>query len=139
MLRFEWETPPSAVFTKGFRRYQQDVMNAIYALAVTEAGEIQQFMRDNAPWEDDCMPGREYLKAEAFRDDNALMVGIVAWYDEALYIQNCPQQPFPFGFAHELYTFKNAGIISIINTRRTPNVLGDRARIFFDKVRALFV
>lgn len=138
-MQFEWETTPD-VFVEGTIRYRRRMMDAIYALALTEAELIQQFMRENAPWEDDCMPGKEYLKAEAFRDDNRFLVGIDAWYDEELYIQNCRQQKqlFAFGFAHELYTFKNAGIISIINTRRTPNVLADRARIFFDKVRALF-
>lgn len=136
---FRWEKTPLDVFPAGMRAYQMAIMDRGYALAVAEAAEIQAFMREKAPWDDDCMPGREYLKAEAFRDDNALIFGIAAWYDEALYIANCPQQPFPFGLAHELYTFKNAGVISIITTRRTPNVLGDRAKLFFDKVRALFL
>lgn len=138
-MTFRWLSDPVDVFSAGLARYQQTLMDSLFGLMVREAVEIQDFMRKNAPWEDNCMPGREYLKAVAFRDDETLRVGVICYYDDAEYYRNCPQDPtFPFGFAHELFTFKFKGVISIILPRRANTVLGDRADELWDKVRSLF-
>lgn len=137
-MRYRWIDDPVDVFGAGIRRYMQTLMDTLYALMVAEAVDIQDFMRKNAPWEDNCMPGREYLKAVAFRDDDNLRVGVICYYDDAEYYRHCRQDPtFPFGIAHEMFTFKYKGVISIILPRRAGTVLGDRADELWDKVRVL--
>lgn len=138
MLRFEWVTPPDAVFPEGMDRYGKLVMDALYTVMVEEAPMVQQFMRENAPWHDSCMPGREYLLAVPFRDDMNWKVGIVAYYDLAVYRAKCPEPKENWAIAHETYTFKHAGVISIILPRRPNTVLGDEAPRIWDRVRALF-
>jgi hypothetical protein len=135
---FKWTTSPDVVFVEGMQRYRETTMDALFALMEQEAVRCERWMRDNAVWHDDCMPGREYLKAVAFRDDAALQVGIRAYYDHELYMSKCRQKPFPFGIMHELWTFPQAGVISIIVPRRNPSVLGEFAAEVWDKVRALY-
>lgn len=136
---FQWETPPSPFFSTYTTAYGRMIMDAIYEICVEEAENVQAFMRANAVWKDSCMPGREYLKARAIRDDDAWEVGIDAYYDHELYLSRCPQPPFPFGIAHETFTFAKVGIISIILPRRANTVLGDEAPRIWDRIRALFL
>jgi hypothetical protein len=137
-MDFQWQTSPTEAFGALMKAYQQDILNRLYALMQQEAPLVEQFMRDNAPWIDNCMPGREYLKAFAWKDDDSFQVGITAYYDIDLYVQNCPEKPFDFGVAHETFTFPKAGVIAIILPRRPVTVLGDKADEIMDKVRALF-
>jgi hypothetical protein len=136
-MSFKWNTSPD-VFNLGFAEYWDEVMDALYALMVEYAPIIQQFMRENAPWKDSCMPGREYLIAEAWRDSAANEVGILAYYDLETYRRTCPEPDWDWGWAHEQYTFKKAGVIAIILPRGAVSVLGDMADELWDRVRVLF-
>lgn len=138
MVSFRWLDAPDPTFTDGYVRYVNRVRDTLYAIMVEEAPNVQMFMRLTAPWHDDCMPGREYLKAEPFFDSRTGRVGIMAYYDIDLYVRNCPEAKFDFGIAHETYTFPHAGVISIILPRRPGTVLGDEAPTIWDRVRALF-
>lgn len=138
--RFWWDAnDPPHTFPRGMANYTATMMDTIYAICVEEAENVQAFMRLNAVWKDSCMPGREYLKARAIRDDAAYLIGIEAYYDHELYLSRCPQPPFPFGIAHETYTFEKAGVISIILPRRQNTVLGNEAPRIWDRIRALFL
>lgn len=140
---FEWDIDP-IVFLSGFEEYTMAVMNAVYQLAVIHADRIQTYIRQHAPWEDDCMPGREYLKAQAFRDDEALEVRIEVWYDEEEYNRNCPDRAInskdvSLAALHEFKMFSKKGDIGIIAPKGRPGTaLGDLADEFWDAVRALF-
>lgn len=102
---------------EGFRKYQVLVMDELFAIMQEHAGYTEQWMRQNAPWEDECLPDKEYLRAVAFRDDKRKVVGIIAFYDMNLYNERCPDQDptFDFSFEHEFRDFTEAGVVSILN------------------------
>lgn len=138
-MTFQWSTSPVDAFNAGIEAYAKQVMDALYAVMVEEADNVQAFMRANAVWTDDCMPGREYLRAVAFRDDENYRVGITAFYDLDVYRANCPEPEWDWGIAHETYTFKYAGDISIILPNGSnPSVLGDEAPRIWQRIEALF-
>lgn len=134
-MTFKWNTNPD-VFNLGFAEYADVVMEQLWDLVQEFAPLVEQFMRQNAPWVDDCMPGREYLRADAFRD--RYEVGIVAYYDLETYRRNCPEPEWDWGLAHETFTFRKAGVIAIILPRGNLSVLGDMADDLWDQVRAMF-
>lgn len=103
----------------GTQEYIDLAFERLYFLMVIGASIVEEWMRSHAPWKDDCMPGKEYLRAEAYRDDAGRKVGIVAFYDSALYNQNCPDQDVTFDFSieHEFRDFTDAGKIAILNPR----------------------
>lgn len=140
-MSFQWTTPPD-VFNDGIDQYVKLTFDTLFQLCVDYAARIQVFMRSNAPWNDSCMPGKEYLRAEAFRDEGGWQVGIRAFYDLDLYRQNCGEPAYDFGFRHETMTFSNAGAISIILPRAdgsvASTVLGNLADELWDAVRALY-
>lgn len=137
-MSFQWNVTPKDAFNALMADYARRIEDAIYQIMVEEAPNVQQFMHQNAVWQDDCMPGREYLRAEPFRDDAAKEMGIRAFYDLNVYRQHCPEPEWDWGIAHETYTFKKAGTISIILPRRSPSVLGDEAPRIWQRVQALF-
>lgn len=141
MFTFKWIDPPDVVFMAGWERYVNRVIQAMYAIMVDEAPQVEQFMRQNATWHDSHDPSRSYLKAVPFLDLQNHQTGIVAYYDLALYSQFNPKQDpqFEFGIFHEILTFPHAGIISIILPRKSMTVLGDEAPRIWDRVRALFM
>ncbi len=134
---FQWQDSPE-IFVSGMEAWTTETMETLFALCQDYAQKIQAWMRANAPWVDDCLPSREYLRADAWRDDETLQVGIVAYYDLETYRASCPEPPFDFGWAHETFTFKKAGVIAIISTRGNPSVLGDMADELWDHVRSLY-
>ena len=124
----------------GFRAYLTAIVDALYAIMVEEAPQVEAFMRANAVWEDNHDLQRTYLRAVAYRDDSRYEVGIIAFYDMEIYKQKNPKQDprFEFGIVHETYTFPQAGIISIILPRRPNTVLGEEADRIWDRVRQVF-
>lgn len=140
---FVWDARPEAVFPEGVAEYGSAIFNTLFGLCIDYAEKIQTAMRRNAPWEDLCMPGREYLKAEAYFPSR-WTVGIRVWYDMELYAQSCGDVPYDFGTRHETMTFAQAGAISIILPRGEvegqgqQTALGSLADELFDAVRALF-
>lgn len=136
-MTFQWDTPPD-VWVKGYEAYSEALIDALFDKMIEFAALTQQFMRQNAPWVDDCMPGREYLRAQAFRDDRTDEVGIVAYYDLDTYRRNCPEPDWDWGLAHETFTFRKAGVIAIILPRGNVSVLGDVADDLWDQIRAIF-
>lgn len=138
MSGFQWQTTPDAAFGALMADYQRRIFERLYAIMVEEAPNVERFMRQNARWKDDCMPGREYLRAFAWRDDEALQVGITAYYDLALYRQNCPEPEWDWGTAHETKFFKWVGKISVILPGDNPSVLVDEAQRIWQRIQAEF-
>lgn len=134
---FEWKVSPD-IFKLGFAEYWDETLDALYALMVQYAPLVEQFMRQNAPWKDSCMPGREYLRADPWRADAENQVGIVAYYDLDTYRRHCPEPDWDWGWAHETYTFRKAGVIAIISPRSAVSVMGDMADDLWDQVRAMY-
>lgn len=141
-MGFTWDTPPT-VFNDGLENYTTDTFALLFALCQEFAQKIQTAMRLTAPWVDECMPGREYLKAEAFYPDQ-WSVGIRAWYDLDLYREQCGEPSFDWGTRHETSTFAQSGVISIILPRGETEgqgqstVLGSLADELWDRVKALY-
>lgn len=136
---FVWEKSPTEVFIPGYAEWTKQVFDALYRIMVEEAPLVEQFMRRNARWQDDCMPGREYLRAIPFRDDDKWEVGIVAFYDLEVYRANCPEAEFDWGIAHETKRFQWVGKISVIlPDGGNPSVLGDEAKRIWARIEALF-
>ena len=142
-MGFEWITPPD-VFNDGLETYTITTFAELFDLCVHYADLIQTAMRLTAPWADECMPGKEYLRAEAFYPDQ-WSVGIRAWYDLELYRQTCGEPPtFDWSWRHETQTFGQSGVISVILPRGETEgsgqstVLGTLADQFWDAVRALY-
>lgn len=142
MFSFEWETPPD-VWVKGLEAYEDETFHELFAICQKYAELIQADLRANAPWEDTCMPGREYLRAEAFYPDR-WSVGVRIWYDLELYRQNCPEPEFDWGHRHEAITFKKKGVIAVIAPRGEVEgqmgrtALGNWADQFWDEIRAQY-
>ena len=115
-------------WVKGTEDYVQLVIERLYAIMVREAPMVEQWMRVNALWNDECMPGKEYLRALPYRDDARNVVGIVAFYDQELYNRNCPDQDVTFDFSieHEFKDYVNAGKIAILN----PKLSGAGVTVF---------
>lgn len=103
----------------GARDYRTLVMDELFQIMVEEAPNVENWMRTHALWNDECMPGKEYLRALPYRDDSELTVGIVAFYDKELYDLNCPDQDvtFDFSIVHEFKDYAEAGKIAILNPR----------------------
>ena len=136
-MSFQWDVEPS-VWVQGMEDYTDTTFHELFALAEQWALRIQDWMRQNAPWEDACFPPKEYLKADAFYPDT-WSVGIRAWYDLDLYRSQCGEPPYDFGTRHETETFSQAGVISIILPRGSQGgVLGQMAEDFMDAIRALY-
>lgn len=142
-MSFEWITDPTDVFPEGLEGYEFTTFSVLFELCKQYAERIQTAMRQNATWLDSCMPGREYLRAEAFYPDR-WSVGIRGWYDLDLYRSECGEPPFDFGYRHELTTFAQSGVISIILPRgeveghAQKTMLGSLADELWDAVRALY-
>lgn len=141
---FQWDVTPEQAFGELIREYTQTSLDTIFGIAIKHAALMQTYIRANATWEDDCMPGREYLIVEAYIDDTN-EVGIRAYYDLALYRENCGEKTkYPWEFQHEFKTFKDKGVIAVINRRGemeggiAKTVLGSLADDFWDEIRALY-
>lgn len=102
---------------EGFRAYQAQVMERMFNIMQRHAVLTEQWMRLNAPWNDECLPEKEYLRALPYRDDARHIVGIVAFYDMNLYNERCPDQDvtFDFSFEHEFKDFAEEGVVGILN------------------------
>lgn len=139
---FTWDTTPE-IFVDGFENYTIDTFHILFDLCIVYADKIQTAMRLNATWTDSCMPGREYLRAEAFYPDTN-SVGIRAWYDLDLYRSQCGEPPFDWASGHENKTFAQSGVISIILPRGETEGAGQKTALgaladeLFDAVRALY-
>lgn len=134
---FSWQVDPS-VWNEGFSEYETTTFHELFALCEQWAIRIQDWMRQNATWIDECMPGKEYLRAEAFYPDT-WSVGIRAFYDLDLYRSQCGEPSYDWGTRHEQMTFSQVGVISIILPRAIQGgVLGQLADDFMDAVRALY-
>lgn len=142
-MNFEWQTSPD-VFVQGMEQYTARTFDALYAICVKHAQVIETYMRQNATWQDECMPGREYLRAAAFLDESGFQVGIRVWYDLELYRQQCGEPPFDWGTRHEMITFAKSGVIGVIVPRGetegnvSKTALGSLADDLWDEVRALY-
>lgn len=137
---FIWVRPPE-VFITGMEQYRNDVEDAIFSKCIDYAVIIEDWMRRNAPWEDTCMPNREYLRAEAFWNHDTGEIGIRAWYDLELYRSQCGEPPYNWGERHERMNFSKAGVISIILPHPDaggPTVLGEWADALWDEIQAMF-
>lgn len=139
---FEWDVDP-ITWSSHFQDYMADVMDAVHALAIVHADRIQTHIRQTAPWQDDCMPGREYLKADVLRDDEDMVIEIRVWYDQELYDRNCPDRAtgrdINLAILHEMQVFRKKGRIGVVAPAAgAGTVLGDLADEFWDAVRALF-
>jgi len=128
---FEWVTPPT-IFEDKLEDYTITTFAELFDLCKEFAIKIQTAMRQNAPWVDECMPGREYLRAEAFYPTQ-WSVGIRVWYDLDYYRAQCGEPPFDFGVRHETMTFAVAGVVS---GQRTA--LGSLADELMDRIKALY-
>ena len=107
---------------EGTAEYERLVIERLFQIMVEGAPKVEQWMRTHALWNDECMPGKEYLRALPYRDDLRFVVGVRAFYDKALYDQNCPDQDVTFDFSieHEFKDYVDAGKIAILN----PNIGG---------------
>lgn len=140
---FVWDSDPVDVFPQGIEDYELATFSTLFALCQKYADLIQAAMRQNATWIDSCMPGREYLRAEAYYPSQ-WSVGIRGWYDLDLYRSECGEPPYDWGYRHEMTTFAQSGVISIIlprgevegHTQKT--MLGSLADDLWDAVRALY-
>lgn len=101
----------------GVRDYRKQVMEAVYEIMVRHAPKVQTWMRENATWDDECLPGKDYLKCIPYRDDARSVAGVIAYYDEDYYRELCPGQDITFSFSakHELKEFVEAGKIGILS------------------------
>lgn len=137
---FEWITAPT-VFEEGLADYEIATFHELFAFCEDYATRIQFALRRDAPWQDQCMPGREYIRAEAFYPDTQ-SVGIRIWYDLDLYRSQCGEPPFDWGARHETVTFSVAGVISVIlpqgELSGRDTALGAWADELWDSVRALY-
>lgn len=138
-MSFVWDDDLETVWGQGMADYTVTVLDTLYALCTEYAGRIQDWMRTNAPWQDTCLPNREYLVAVATRDDTDYTVGIRCYYDLEIYRAQCGEPPFNWAGMHEFSNFSKAGPISIIVPGGTPRgALGDLVDELWDRIRALF-
>lgn len=140
---FFWDAAPDPVFVDGMKIYLRLTMDALYALMVEEAPNVERYMRESVEWEDFSSVGKEYLRASPFRDDDALRVGIVAYYDEELYRQFNPNQDpnFSIGLYHErLIGTRGGGVISVIlpHPGSSHTALLDEAVRIMDMVHGMY-
>ena len=140
---FEWTVDPLDVFPQGMDDYELNTFATLFELCTVYADKIQTAMRQNATWLDTCLPGREYLRAEAFYPDQ-WSVGIRGWYDLDLYRSECGEPQWDWGTRHETMTFAKSGVISIILPRgeveghAQATMLGSLADELWDAVRSLY-
>lgn len=127
-MTFRWDVPPTEAWD--FDGWRKDFDDQLTDLMRVEAANATDFLHGNAPWKG---RGREGLQAYAWEEPGA--VGITATYGPD---SIDPRNGFNFGFAHELWNYANAGIISIILNRREPSFLGEFARDMFGRLRARF-
>lgn len=59
-----WQTPPQRAFAELAGNYRQTIERGIYAICQSRAPEIEQWMKDNAPWTDRTGNARQALYTE---------------------------------------------------------------------------
>lgn len=150
---FQWDTPPD-VWVDGIENYTVDTFAELFAVCAKHAQIMQNYLRANAPWEDENDPERTYLKAEAYYPDR-WSVGIRVWYDLEGYRQKLADpkkesyrqaggESFDWATRHETVTFAKKGVIAIIMPRGETEgqgqmtALGSLADDLWDEVRALY-
>lgn len=61
---FQWQVPPTQAFPALAKQQQRQLLNAVKELADLYAPLIENWMKDNAPWQDVTGLARESLFAE---------------------------------------------------------------------------
>jgi hypothetical protein len=51
-MAFKWDVPPTEVFPQGYRNYTQALFVTGRRVAEARAEEAEQWMKQNAPWQD---------------------------------------------------------------------------------------
>jgi hypothetical protein len=80
---FYWTEDPKEVFTKGFVQYVAGIEKQIDQLVQQYAPQIENWMKENAPWTDRTGHARQSLRAEIEYDVNEL--AIYMYYNEVDY------------------------------------------------------
>lgn len=88
-LSWRWEQPPD-IWITGVEEYIARVWAAIYAVCQRRAPEIQNWMRQNAPWTDRTGNARQGLNTqiEASQDEIALFFAHGVFYGIFLELRN---------------------------------------------------
>ena len=114
-----WRNPPSQAWPQMAQAYADAVERGIFAIAQRWAPEIEQWMKDNAPWTDRSGNARQGLYASPEHIVREMVQIIVAG-----------------GVEYQIYLeLKNAGAFAIIN----PAIDHFGPRIWQDVVRMLQV
>ena len=73
-MGIEWTSPPSTAVPAMVITYQDRVRRALFLLAASYAPRIEEWMKQNAPWEDVTGNARQKLYADVF--ELAFSVGL---------------------------------------------------------------
>ena len=60
---------------------------AIYALLTTFQGEMEQYMKDNAPWKDRTGNARAYLNATVLMEENKMTIRLSHGAEYGVYLE----------------------------------------------------
>ena len=76
-MGFTWENPPDEVFAAGLQRYERDLSNALYQLAMSFAPRIEHWLKQSAKWVDRTGNLRQslYSSVERFVNEIAIYIG----------------------------------------------------------------
>lgn len=64
MVQFTWTTPPTSAFKRFFQAYTEEIRRTAMAIALRRAPEIENWMKENAVWEDRTGNARQTLYTE---------------------------------------------------------------------------
>jgi hypothetical protein len=84
---FEWIKSPEDVFSPACDQYLQAVTAGIEAIALKWAPEIQNWMRDNAPWTDRTGNARQSLHTEVHNLVNEIVLVMAHGVDYGVHLE----------------------------------------------------
>ena len=64
-MSFDWQTTPEDAFTALYDAYTAKVHQAVFAIMTARAPEIENWMKENALWQDRTANARQTLWAQA--------------------------------------------------------------------------
>ena len=73
-MPFEWIVSPTQAFPAGVQRYTDAINAAVFELAQYYAPEIENWMRDMAPWQDRSSNARQGLFATPAQAPNYIII-----------------------------------------------------------------
>lgn len=84
---FEWQTTPEEAFGALFDAYERQLYQMVLAICYRRAPEIENWMRDNAPWQDQTGNARQTLYTQVIPTLGEIVVLLSHGMDYGIYLE----------------------------------------------------